>query len=169
MWKEFFPKAQIVGLDIEDKSFVEEERIRTFQGDQTDRALLHRIIDEIGPPQIVIDDGSHRPADIRATFAILFPLLDASGWYSIEDTQTSYWPEWGGSEDRRSPDTTMGLVKDLIDGLNHVEFVEEPYEPTYSDRHVVAVHCYHNLVVIRKGENDEPTRKHRALPERYGA
>ena len=28
MWKWFFPRAQIVGVDIEDKSFVDEPRIR---------------------------------------------------------------------------------------------------------------------------------------------
>ena len=41
---------------------------------------------------MVVDDGSHRPADIiRATFRLLFPLLpDGDGIYAIEDTQTSY-------------------------------------------------------------------------------
>ena len=32
MWKWFFPRAQIVGVDIKDKSFVNEPRIRAIQG-----------------------------------------------------------------------------------------------------------------------------------------
>ncbi|MBA4170768.1 MAG: hypothetical protein H0X68_10240 [Chloroflexi bacterium] len=32
MWKVFFPRAQILGLDIEDKSFVDRNRIRTYHG-----------------------------------------------------------------------------------------------------------------------------------------
>jgi len=168
MWKWFFPKAQIIGLDIEDKSFVDAGRIRTVMGSQTDEAVLRRIIEEEGAPLVVIDDGSHVPADIIATFHLLFPLLPDGAVYAIEDTQTSYWPEWGGSESLDDPDTTMALVKRLVDGLNYEEFVDEDYQPTYADRHVVGVHCYHNLVIIEKGENAEGTNKLEVLQERYG-
>lgn len=167
MWKAFFPKARIIGLDIHDKSFVDEERITSYRGSQVDPAILHRIIEEQGVPQVVIDDGSHRPEHIRDTFGILFPLLPSGAIYAIEDTQTSYWPEWGGSEDRNDPNTSMGLVKSLVDGLNYEEFVDEPYEPSYTDLNVVGVHCYHNLVFIEKGENKEGTLKRAALPQRY--
>ncbi len=167
MWKHFFPRAQIVGLDIQDKSFVEARRIRTYQGSQVDGDLLRRVVDETGPIEVVIDDGSHRPEHILETFRILFPLLADGGIYAIEDTQTSYWPEFGGSEDLDAPDTTMALVKALIDGLNYEEFVDESYEPTYTDLNIVAVHCYHNLVVVEKGENREGTNRQRVLKKRY--
>src|SRR3954453_17271528 len=99
MWKHFFPKAQIVGLDLVDKSFVEEPRIKTYEGSQVDPEVLDRIVAEQGRPQVVVDDGSHRPEHIRETFRLLFPLLADDGIYAIEDTQTSYWPLWGGSMD----------------------------------------------------------------------
>lgn len=169
MWKHFFPHAQIVGLDIEDKSFVEQRRIQTVQGSQVDEALLHRLVEEHGPFQVIIDDGSHRPEHIRETFRILFPLLADDGIYAIEDTQTSYWPEFGGQEDRHADETTMSLVKDLVDGLNYEEFLDESYEPTYSDTHVIAVHAYHNLVILEKGVNQEGTNKRRALKKRYAS
>jgi demethylmacrocin O-methyltransferase len=164
MWKHFFPKAQIIGLDIEDKSFAERKRIKVYQGSQVDKALVTRIVEEAGGVQVVIDDGSHRPEHIRETFRFLFPLLADDGIYAIEDTQTSYWPSWGGSTDLQSRESTMALVKDLLDGLNYEEFEEETgHEPTYSDKHVVAVHAYHNLVIIEKGLNDEgTTRRKRA-------
>ncbi|MDP2773673.1 MAG: hypothetical protein Q8O61_08955 [Nocardioides sp.] len=169
MWKHFFPNAQIVGLDIQDKSFVRAPRIDSYQGSQDDEALLRRIVAEKAPVKLVVDDGSHRPEHIRKTFQVLFPLLEDGGVYAIEDTQTSYWPEWGGSEDRHDPTTTMALVKDLIDGLNYEEYVDESYEPTYTDLNVVAVHCYHNLVFIEKGRNAEGTNRRDVLRERYAA
>lgn len=168
-WKYFFPNALIVGLDLQDKRFVEEDRIRIYQGDQCDADLLARIVREVGPPRIVVDDGSHFSHHVRKTFEVLFPLLQDGGWYSIEDTQTSYWPEWHGSEDRQSRETTMALVKDLVDGLNYEEFVEEGYRPTYTDQNVREVHCFHNLVLIKKGRNDEGTNKTRILRTRYDA
>lgn len=167
MWKWFFPKAAIVGLDIVNKEFVRRTRIDTYQGSQDDEALLRRIHEEKGPFRIIIDDGSHRSEHVRESFRVLFPLLEEGGLYVIEDTQTSYWPEYGGSEDRSSPNTMMGMVKDLVDGLNYVEFIDDDYLPSYSDLNVSAVHCYHNLVFIEKGPNSEPTHKHRILRKRY--
>jgi hypothetical protein len=159
MWKAFFPRAQIIGLDIEDKSFVEEDRITAFKGSQTSEPLLRTIVDSAENLQIIIDDGSHRSDHILRTFGILFPLLPEGGLYAIEDTQTSYWAPWGGSRDLDEKATTMGLVKGLIDGLNYEEWQDDGYEPSYTDLHVVAVHCYHNLVIIEKGTNREGTNR----------
>ncbi len=157
MWKHFFTSAQIIGLDIQDKSFVNEERIQAYRGSQTNKALLKTIRASAPGLRVVIDDGSHRPEHIRKTFDILFPMLPKGGIYAIEDTQTSYWPRYGGSSDLDEPSTTMGLVKSLIDGLNWEEFHDEGYRPTYTERHVSAVHCYHNLVFVVKGANHEGT------------
>ncbi len=61
----------------------------------------------------------------------------------------------------------MAMVRRLLDGLNHEEFLDPAYEPSYTDQHVVAVHCYHNLVLIQKGENLEGTNKRGADREWY--
>lgn len=61
----------------------------------------------------------------------------------------------------------MALVKDLLDGLNHEEYVDETYELTYTDLHVRAVHAYHNLIIIEKGGNAEGTKRRRVLKSRY--
>lgn len=164
MWKSFFPRAQVIGLDIEDKSFVNEDRIRSVQGSQVDEAVLRRIAAEAGNLQVVIDDGSHVPEHIVETFRIMFPLLADHGIYVIEDLQTSYWERYGGSTDLADPSTSMNMIKSLLDGLNYEEYTEPDYEPSYSELHVVAVHAYHNLVFIEKGlNNEEAGRRARAL------
>lgn len=167
MWKHYFPSGRIYGLDIHDKAFVREPRIHTFRGDQSDPAVLHRIVAQMGPPDIVIDDGSHRPAHVIASFEVLFPMLAPHGIYVVEDTQTSYWPEWGGAEAVEDQGTSMARLRALTDGLNYEEFVLAGYSPTYTDLHVVAAHFYHNLVVIEKGRNTEGTRKTAILKKRY--
>jgi len=167
MWKAFFPKAQIFGMDIQDKSHVDEDRITTFIGDQSDPSSLNAVADKIGDLDVIIDDGSHRPPHVLTTFATLFPRLKDGGIYVVEDTQSSYWPEFGGDEDPRAEGTTMGFVKRLLDGLNYEEFVDEHYQPSYTDLNVVGVHFYHNLVIIEKGKNAEGTNKRSALKARY--
>ena len=162
MWKAYFRNARINGIDLLDKSFHEEERIRTFAGSQADEAFLKRVIAEIGTPDIIIDDGSHRSEHIIASFKILFPLLAPNGIYVVEDLQTSYWGpgstatgDWGGSSDLSAPHTSVNFLKSLVDCLNHEEFTVERYSPSYFDKHIVAMHFYHNLAFIQKGNNDE--------------
>lgn len=156
MWKAYFPRSHIYAIDCYDKRAVQEGRITIFQGRQDDAAFLRAVAARIGRIDIVIDDGSHLNRDVIASFETLFPLLDEQGIYVVEDTQTSYWPGFGGSSEAlETPTTTMGYFKRLIDGLNYEERLQPGYQPSYVDRHIVAMHFYHNMVFIMKGRNDE--------------
>jgi hypothetical protein len=160
MWKAYFPKSRIFGIDIYDKTHHDEERIKTFRGSQTDTDFLARVVAEIGRVDIIIDDGSHYNDHVITSFKFLFPLLADKGIYVVEDTQTSYWSnvlgvQWGGSSDLAASHTSMNCFKSLIDGLNYEEFTLDKYVPTYFDKHITAMHFYHNLVFIFKGLNDE--------------
>lgn len=155
MWRTYFPKSQIYGIDIYDKSPHDEGRIKTFKGSQVDEDFLFKAIRTIGEEvDIIIDDGSHQNEHVLRTFTILFPRLSENGIYVIEDTQTSYWHRYGGSNENFDlPDTTMGFLKKLSDGLNYLEFEKENYQPTYYDRNIIAMHFFHNIVFIQKGLN----------------
>ncbi|GAB3486273.1 class I SAM-dependent methyltransferase [Amycolatopsis cihanbeyliensis] len=157
MWKRFFPRALIYGVDVFDKAPLAEQRIVTVRGDQSDPAFLESLVTDIGPVDIIIDDGSHYCPDVTTALRTLFPHLVSGGLYVIEDLQTSYWPAYGGSSERlNEPTTTMGLLKQLLDGLNHEEY--EPaghHEPTEFDRTLTGAHFYHNLAFLEKGRNAE--------------
>jgi hypothetical protein len=156
MWKRYFPFGKIFSLDIYDKSQFEESRIKIFKGDQTDTSLLERIIGQIGKPDIIIDDGSHINEHVVKTFELLFPLLKTGGIYVVEDTETSYWPDYGGdSENLNNPATTMNYFKRLSDCLNHQELLKRDYVPSYFDRNIYSIQFYHNIIFIFKGLNNE--------------
>ena len=159
MWKAYFPRALVFGLDLADKRVHDERRIRTLRGSQTDEALLQDLSRRFGPFDIVIDDGSHRNADVIRTFEILFPLLAPDGKYVIEDLQTAYWPKFGGAAPgEHGAPTSMSFLKNLLDGLNHREFTgESAGRDGRFDATIVGMHFYHNLVFIQKGVNDEPS------------
>lgn len=150
MWQRYFRRGLIHGLDVHEKR-LDEPRIRTIKGDQSDGAFLDRLGAGLGGLDIVIDDGSHVNAHVLASFAALFPHVRPGGWYVIEDLQTSYWPSYGGGPS--GPGTTMGLIGALLDGLHHKEYGKAP---SYTDAHVTGVHVYHNIAFIEKGFNDEP-------------
>jgi hypothetical protein len=158
MWHDYFTRGRIVGLDLHAKRFTVPERVRLYQGSQTDADLLCRIDREAGGFDIIIDDGSHINAHVIATFEVLFPLLKTGGLYVVEDMQTSYWPVLGGSS--RDPDsahTMMGYFKSLIHGLNHAEIVAGCERPGRFDRDILGMSFYHNMVFVEKGDNTEPS------------
>lgn len=158
MWKDYFRKANIFAIDIYDKSALEEKRVKIFQGNQTDIEFLTKLIDEIGHPNIIIDDGSHMNEDIIKTFNFLFPRLKEGGVYVVEDLQCSYWPWYGGSSNEISnSNTAINYFRDLVHGLNHSEFIIPGYEPSYFEQNITSIHFYHNIVFIQKGKNNEPS------------
>lgn len=150
MWREYFPNAEILGLDLFDKTALTEDRIRVFQGNQGDAAFMQQFAAEHGPFDIVIDDGSHCGDDVIASFRVLFPHLTTAGIYVVEDLQTSYWDRYNRSSQRATR-----FLKSLVDGLNYAEFDVVGYQPTYLDQWIKSLTFYHNLAFVYKGENIE--------------
>ncbi|MEP7318387.1 MAG: hypothetical protein ABI921_06590 [Panacibacter sp.] len=160
MWKRYFPRAKIFSIDIFDKSFLQEKRIRIFQRSQDDKEfLLEKVVKEIGDIDLIIDDGSHINKHVIETFQILFPVLKNGGIYVVEDAQTSYWPRFGGdSENLNNSNTIVNYFKGLADSLNHVDIIRDNYEITYIDKHIISLHFYHNMIFVYKGVNNEPRK-----------
>ncbi len=85
MWAKFFTKAQIIGVDINPSCRSHaQDRVHIEIGSQEDPEFLHRLVTAY-PPQIIIDDGSHRSDHIIFTFERLFPALLPGGYYIVED------------------------------------------------------------------------------------
>ena len=85
MWKWFFPKAQLTGIDINPACRAHaEDRVTIEIGSQDDPDLLDRVCKD-NAPMIVIDDGSHTSEHRIATFQHVFPLMAPGGIYVIED------------------------------------------------------------------------------------
>jgi hypothetical protein len=153
-WQRFFPRGLVYGMDLHHKPNVTGPRIRTIQGDQSDAGFLREIGDQLGPFDIIIDDGSHRNEHVRISYQALFPYVRPGGYYVIEDLHTSYWPEFGGELPPGSPRTTMGLLKELLDATQISEYAPAPESPD-EWTHPSDVSVYHNLAFLRKGINHE--------------
>ncbi len=152
MWKNYFPRAAVYGLDIFDKTSMSGPRTTVLQGDQSSPEDLRRVLAATGPLDVVIDDGSHRSEHVKASFAMLFPALRENGIYVIEDLQTSYWPGFGGRPPGQAGiPTSMDYLKTLVDGLNYEEITGR--RPSNTDTNIRGLHFYHNLAMIEKGAN----------------
>lgn len=88
MWRDFFPNAQIYGIDIDPKVIFQEERIETYLMDSTKGRNIRHLIRKIGSDlDIVIDDGPHGTRTQLILAKTLLPLLTGDFIYIIEDSR----------------------------------------------------------------------------------
>lgn len=88
MWEEFFPNAQVFGIDNNPKRLITAGRIKSFLADQLDAASLRKVAAVAdGLFDVIIDDGSHIPEHQLLAARTLLPSLASDGIYVIEDVR----------------------------------------------------------------------------------
>ena len=145
VWRDYFPHATIVGIDIEEKNLDLGERITIRQCDQNDKATLWQLNEQNGPFDIIIDDGSHFQEHIFTSFNILWPFLNPGGIYVIEDLATAYWPEYGGDPEQPP---AMRLLFHLCDQMHQAYW--RILKPVDADSRVQSVHVSREIAFIYK-------------------
>ena len=121
IWSKFFPLSKImVGCDINPdcgELKYDDSRIVVVVGDANSDEVKTDILRNSNTFDIIVDDGSHRSADIVKSFANYFPQLANEGLYVAEDLHCSYWQEFeGGLYD---PYSSVAFFKKLADILNY--------------------------------------------------
>ena len=158
IWRRYFgPNARIFGLDINpDCKRFESPGTQVLIGNQGDPNFLEHLADEIGPLDILIDDGSHAYNDQLTTFRALFKRIQMDGLYVCEDLCSSYWgEEFGGGVGRQG--TYIEFLKGLIDELNAWFWREQvEAESNAFATCVHGMHFYPSLVVIEKRPTERP-------------
>lgn len=136
MWREYFTRARIVGLDNDPACKQHEgDRISVEIGDQSDPASLEKACSQVRSFDIIIDDGCHLIPHILASFQYLFPRLSSKGLYIIEDLNNTYG-KWGNN--RRD---IVPFFSSLIESVDANSEGQSP---------VLSVHFWPNVCMIIK-------------------
>jgi hypothetical protein len=167
IWREYFPKAKIVGLDIRlIPAILDPYRangsVTCVQGDQSDANILAQCLSHAtaGKFDVIIDDASHVGALSKGSFDFLFSHgLKERGLYFIEDYGTGYIPNFfdGGifarkpsaPEDKIFPSHHHGMVgwlKQLIDEL-HGPAILDAGESTLP---IASIHFWPSIALVRR-------------------
>ena len=86
--------------------------------------------------------------------------MKENGLYVIEDIQTSYNHFFGGNPfDLKYSNSHMNFFKQLTDSLNYQEIANPFYIEKKYDGKITNISFYHNMVFVRKGNNDKPSRE----------
>ncbi|NOZ71210.1 MAG: class I SAM-dependent methyltransferase [Chloroflexi bacterium] len=156
MWKKYFRRAQIYGIDIDpDCAQYEEDRIRISIGSQDDVSFLSNCFQDDTEFDVIIDDGSHINRHIIGSFNYLFyNRLRSGGYYIIEDMKCSYvalqtelnvLERWPGM---RYNDPTQSYNNDR----NEMDrfFADMLYELDHLKGEVLHIHFWSALCVLAK-------------------
>ena len=94
-FRDFLPNANIFGADIDDRVLFEEDRITTFQLDQTNLKSFQIVKDSIPNNfDLVIDDGLHSPDANINSLSFGLSIVKEGGWVVIEDIRWEARPIW---------------------------------------------------------------------------
>ncbi len=97
MWRDAFPRATVVGIDLQPPEADLGARVHMLAGDQSNPALMQRARDAYAPEgfEVIIDDASHLGITTARSLQILYrEHLRPGGLYCIEDWGTGYLPDW---------------------------------------------------------------------------
>lgn len=93
MWRDYFPNARIIGVDIDEEILFSEERISTYKCDQTSKESIEKFATNAAliesSVDIIIDDGLHTFSAGKAFFEGMIKYLSDQGVYVIEDVSSS--------------------------------------------------------------------------------
>jgi hypothetical protein len=133
LWQDYFPRATIHAIDIDKRSRHDNERVKTFVGDQAKRERLAKVMAETGGDyDLILDDGGHEMHQQQISLAFLFPFVKPGGYYILEDVHTSLreiWPDFGADPDETN--TTLRMIDRFIrTGKIESQFME-PAEREY--------------------------------------
>lgn len=87
-WMSYFKNAHIYGADIDPKTLVQEDRMSTYQCDQTDPSSIAKLWENFSEGEefdIIIDDGLHTFKSNISFFENSIHKVKKGGFYIIED------------------------------------------------------------------------------------
>ncbi len=96
MWEEYFPNAEIYGLDIEETALsVTGPRITIRLVDQSNAKALDAFAHQFGPFDLIVEDGSHVWSHQIISLQTLLKHVAQGGRYIVEDLHTSFSNKFG--------------------------------------------------------------------------
>ncbi len=152
----FYHKSKIYGLDINEKSFLDNGKIKTIQGSQSDENLLKKVGIENGPFDIIIDDGSHYVDHQIISFKNLWKHLNDDGYYIIEDLSGSYLSRLRGSPELEKNKNLISFFSDLNHMVNAERLLKKWLDKSENYININKIFYFESAILIHKKNYDNP-------------
>ena len=155
MWSRYFgPESKIYGIDVDPKCsdlLYDNPNIKIIIGDQASEEFWDKTLLEIGPVDIMVEDGGHHMKQQIVTFEKVFPIINLNGVYVCEDTHTSYWDDYSGGYKNMA--SFIEYSKNFVDVL-HYEFMRNGHgqikDKVNLSKGLSSISYYDSMVVFEK-------------------
>jgi hypothetical protein len=135
-WSEYFPNANIFGIDIYQHNELNTDRITTFVADQSSEIDLLKVMNSINKNiDIIIDDGSHLGEHQSFSFMIINKYLTKNGIYVIEDVQ---------------PNNIEKFINLTIFPQDYISYIKDNFYISYYDTRQILNRADDFMVVFKK-------------------
>ena len=155
MWCDYFPNAEVWGLDINPKTEQNiHSRAHIVIGDQSNISDLHELT-ACRTYDIIIDDGSHLVDHIIASHEILWPAVEAGGYYIVEDTTcangdlTEHAKGWPGMK-YNTPDTNFVNDRNKLNSW----LIRQAFAAEHGHRNIADMRVRFNQFWFRKQKGE---------------
>lgn len=190
MWREYFPNAEIHGIDIdpeckkyEDKATKKFVHILDCSDDDALKEFMQKFTNYF---DVILDDGSHINTITKKSFDYLYFCLQSQGLYMIEDLSCAYLgnefkdhvPYWPGTQLIKNKVSTNDpqILLDLYSQIHRLvdapstDLAKIGLDPTYEKFGFEYIHHYPAIVIMKKNETyvgveSYNTRIHKKQPK----
>ena len=132
MWREYFPNAEIHGVDLDIKRCGDIDGVTLHKIDANDTNELVKLSEKHGPWDLIVDDGSHMMKHQQSTFSKLWSHVKPDGFYVVEDIHTSFLPKLESCSADAHNEKLVHTTFRMIESLKY----EKDFHSKYVSRHV---------------------------------
>ena len=146
MWKKYLgEQARIIGVEFNPEAKeLEKHGFEIFIGDQSDENFWKSFYKEVGPIDILLDDGGHKNIQQIMTVDCSVPFINNGGMIIVEDVHTSYMKKSFGNPSKFS---FINFCKLINDSINRRCSSLNKRKNIYSEK-VFSINYYESIVVF---------------------
>ena len=148
VWDEYFPNAEILGLDIKSFDLTSQGKVTVDYIDQSNKELVDEYASKLTEYDIILDDGSHVMYDQQITMASFFKSLKSGGIFVMEDLHSS--PEvripeknsiWGWGDPTKI--TTLEMLESFKNTGKIISDYLSEEEKLYLEENIKSIEIFH--------------------------
>lgn len=148
MWREYFPNAEIFGVDINPECLSVTGDWTVVIGDQSNPLFWLEFVKNNGTWwDIIIDDGGHYANMILTSFEFMWGNLHPGGLYCIEDVGTAY-PNYTQGRIRCDEVYMQNCVPD--GWQNHMDYFKKKIDAINLGNEIEMAYFSKELIILKK-------------------